>query len=1033
MWTRYDETVTVAEDLIMSPTPSLRRKLPLLVSALLCLVVLAVSWSAYQQIENVLISASGARLTSVTLRLADLLAESTRRLRGDARALATDSTVERFLSQPTVDSHDAAARRLERARAQATQPVTFALWSGDRHRLLVSDPRDSLLAAMVPAPSGSAGTSQGGAGGDAPGGSAWISALVRADTGVAYATVAPVLGAGRDTLGFVVAFRRLRGGPGAAQLAGLIGSDATVLVGNATGGLWTDLSRPVAGPPDGITPGEPQQYTQADGTRLVGVAASIRGTPWMVWVQVPRRAVLAAAKPFVLRIAAIGLLFIALGAVGAWMLIRRLTAPLEEVTRAAEDLARGDYTRRVPTTRRDELGRLAASFNSMAAQVDTAARALRSRADELEAANRGLLVSEERHRRLIEAAHEGICAVDGAGIITYANRRLADMLGHHGAGGEELSGRSIFEFMDAETAFDARTRFARQQRGIAETREVPFRRQDGSTVWTVVSVSPLPDGNGGAAGGVAGALFMLADVTERQAAEERVRSSERQFRALIENASDMISILDANGRQRYVSPAQERFIGYSPAELQARNGFDLVHPDDADRVQTAFARLLQTPRATVSTQYRYQHKNGTWRELSSIATNLLDDPDVGGIVVNSHDVTEQRALEAQLRQAQKMEAVGQLAGGVAHDFNNLLTVVTSYSLMLLSDLPADDPARADVEEIRAAADRAARLTRQLLAFSRQQVLEPRVLDLNAVVHSLEKMLRRVLPENVRPETALAPRLGRVFADPGQLEQVIVNLALNARDAMPDGGALTIETADVELDEEYVRLHPEVQPGRYVMLAVSDSGTGMNAATQARIFEPFFTTKAPGAGTGLGLSTVYGIVRQSGGHVWVYSEPGVGSTFKVYLPLSDAHDAASPRHAAHPGVQQGAETVLLVEDDAQVRAAAFRILSRAGYRVLEASSGPDALRLAEQHAGPIDVLLTDMVMPEMSGRELADRFLGLRPETGLAIMSGYTEDAALRQGSFEPGTVFIAKPFTPQTLTAKLREALDGMAGSVSAR
>ncbi|HEY1178936.1 MAG TPA: ATP-binding protein, partial [Phytomonospora sp.] len=394
------------------------------------------------------------------------------------------------------------------------------------------------------------------------------------------------------------------------------------------------------------------------------------------------------------------------------------------------------------------------------------------------------------------------------------------------------------------------------------------------------------------------------------------------------------------------------------------------------------------------------------------------------------DITERKQLEEQFRQAQKMEAVGQLAGGVAHDFNNLLAVMTSYTGMLLADLPADDPARADLEEIRRAAERAAGLTRQLLAFSRQQVLQPRILDVNAVVRDLEKMLARVLREDVRLETALTPTLGRVHADPGQLEQVIVNLAVNARDAMPAGGMLTIETADVELDEAYCRARADVTPGPYVMLAVSDTGVGMDAATQARIFEPFFTTKDVGKGTGLGLSTVYGIVKQSGGHVAVYSEPGLGTTFKVYLPRASTSPAGRPRSGSHPALHHGSGTVLLVEDDAQVRAAARRILARAGYTVLEAASGPEALRLCAerpQSAGPIDLLLTDMVMPEMGGRELAARVRVLHPAAATAFMSGYTADAVLRHGVVDPGSVFIQKPFTPETLTQKVREGLSGVA------
>jgi two-component system, cell cycle sensor histidine kinase and response regulator CckA len=449
-----------------------------------------------------------------------------------------------------------------------------------------------------------------------------------------------------------------------------------------------------------------------------------------------------------------------------------------------------------------------------------------------------------------------------------------------------------------------------------------------------------------------------------------------------------------------------------------------VHPDDRHRTDRALAEALARPNQPIRVEYRYQHQEHGWRHLSSVASNLLEDPAVRGIVVNSRDVSDQRALETQLLQAQKMEAVGQLAGGIAHDFNNLLSVMTSYTGILLSELPADSPMRDDMEEVRRAAERAAALTRQLLAFSRRQVLQPQVLDLNEVVRDLERMLLRVLPEDVRLASLLSPKLGRVHADPGQLEQVIVNLAVNARDAMPGGGVLTLETSNVELDAEYCRSHAEVSPGAYVLLTVSDTGVGMDAVTQARAFDPFFTTKDVGKGTGLGLSTVYGIVKQSGGHVAIYSEPGVGTTLKVYLPRVDAAATRRTPSGSHNLVMPGRETVLLVEDDAQVRLAARRVLESAGYRILEASSATEALRVAEASDVRIDLLLTDMVMPEMSGRELAVLFRERYPTVVTVFMSGYSEEAVMRQGMLEPQTVFISKPFTPQTLSQRLREALD---------
>ncbi len=382
--------------------------------------------------------------------------------------------------------------------------------------------------------------------------------------------------------------------------------------------------------------------------------------------------------------------------------------------------------------------------------------------------------------------------------------------------------------------------------------------------------------------------------------------------------------------------------------------------------------------------------------------------------------SELRRSEEQLRQAQKLEAVGRLAAGIAHDFNNLLSVVLSYAEELLIELPAESPSRRDALEIQRAGERAAELTRQLLVFSRQQVLAPKVLNLNEVLSGLHRMLGRVLGEDVDLTLLAAPLLGQVNADPGQLEQVVMNLVVNARDAMPDGGKLTIATTNVDLDDDYVREHLGVEPGRYVMLSVSDTGIGMDKATQARLFEPFFTTKGPGRGTGLGLSTVFGIIKQSRGSIWVYSEPGQGSTFKIYLPRVDAAAERPLMAALSTG---GHETILLVEDEPQVRAVVQRALERGGYGVLVAQDANDALRLSAA-VSSIDLLLTDVVMPQMNGRELAERVRATRPGIRVLFTSGYTDDAILRHGVLDQGVPFLQKPITPAALMRSVRETLD---------
>ncbi|MBI3981795.1 MAG: response regulator [Gemmatimonadetes bacterium] len=387
------------------------------------------------------------------------------------------------------------------------------------------------------------------------------------------------------------------------------------------------------------------------------------------------------------------------------------------------------------------------------------------------------------------------------------------------------------------------------------------------------------------------------------------------------------------------------------------------------------------------------------------------------------DITERKRLEDQFRQAQKMEAVGRLAGGVAHDFNNILTAIMGTSSLMLDEAAQDSPLRNDILEIQRAAERAAALTRQLLAFSRKQLLQPRVLNLNRVVEGIEGMLRRLVGEDVAITTKLAADLASVRVDPGQMEQVILNLAVNARDAMPQGGTLSISTANVELDEEYAEAHTSVSPGSYVMLAASDSGTGISGESKAHLFEPFFTTKETGKGTGLGLATVYGIVKQSGGYIWVYSEPGQGATFKIYLPqVNDSPEELGPTPQEAP--RGGSEVVLLAEDDRSVRTLAATILRKQGYTVLEASNGQEAIALAETHQGPIELILTDVVMPQLGGGLMVERLLALRPAARVLYVSGYTDDTVARQGLLQPGVQYLEKPFTPSALLRKVRQVLD---------
>jgi two-component system cell cycle sensor histidine kinase/response regulator CckA len=496
-----------------------------------------------------------------------------------------------------------------------------------------------------------------------------------------------------------------------------------------------------------------------------------------------------------------------------------------------------------------------------------------------------------------------------------------------------------------------------------------------------------------------------------------------QFRAIVEHSADVLMLIGANGRFTYVSPSAARQFGWNTGDRIGRLVVDVVHPDDVATMTSRFGQALRT-HEPVSTELRLLHGDGTYRTVEAVAVNRLHEPALRAFVVSARDVTAARLVDEQVRQVQKMEAVGRLAGGIAHDFNNLLTAILGYCNLLLEDVPADTPLRSDLEEIRNAGDRAAALTRQLLAFSRRQMLQPQPIRLSALVAQMEPLLRQRLGDNLELVTALAADLPIINVDPVSIEEIVNNLAMNARDAMPDGGRLTIETASVELHGAYLGKHPMVMPGPYVMLAVSDTGEGMEASTSARVFEPFFTTKGQGKGTGLGLATVYGLVKQSGGYIWVYSEPGHGTVFKVYLPPAEISPAR--QRDLEQGVPAGSETVLMVEDEDAVRAFGSEVLRRHGYAVLEARNALEALRLVERHQGIIHLMVTDVVMPYMTGPELAERIRQARASLKVLFMSGYTEHAIVHR-EVSAGVPFLQKPFTPIALARKVRALLDDAA------
>jgi PAS domain S-box-containing protein len=545
--------------------------------------------------------------------------------------------------------------------------------------------------------------------------------------------------------------------------------------------------------------------------------------------------------------------------------------------------------------------------------------------------------------------------------------------------------------------------------------------KDGRTITCEWWNTPLLDPDGT----FVGLISLAQDITERRRAEDALRASEERFRQIAESISEVFWLTTPDKREMaYISPGYETIWGRTREALYASppSWMDAIHADDRERVAQAAAKQAA---GTYDEEYRIVRPDGTLRWVRDRAFPVRDaDGQVVRLAGVAEDVTARRQLETQLRQAQKMEAIGQLAGGVAHDFNNLLTVINGCSELLLDSVGDRADLRDLLEEIRKAGERSASLTRQLLAFSRQQVLAPAMLDVNDVVHDMEKMLRRLIGEDVDLRTVLQRPLGSVKADRGQLEQVLLNLAINGRDAMPHGGELTIETREIDFTEDCAATRPGIAPGGHIALAVTDSGVGMTEEVRRHLFEPFFTTKGAGKGTGLGLAVVHGFVKQSGGFVEVRSEPGAGTCFTIYLPRTDARTASLGR-VAEAGVEHagGTETILLIDDDDAVRALTKRVLCRCGYTVLEANRGTDGLRLAAAHRTPIHLLITDVVMPGIPGRIVAEQIVKSHPETKVLYVSGYTDDDVMRTGVLHDAVHFVQKPFAPTAIAHKVREIL----------
>ncbi len=625
---------------------------------------------------------------------------------------------------------------------------------------------------------------------------------------------------------------------------------------------------------------------------------------------------------------------------------------------------------------------------------------------------------QARRRRLLADLDEAVIATGLDGRILYLNPAAERLFGYPMTA---ATGTPLGVLVPPELRGEWAEVCAQVQRGetVAPFATVRLHRSGARLdvdVAVVLSSDP--------AGRPVGLVVLHHDARERQARRER-----DFLRAMLESIGEPVIACDAQGNLIFFNRAAEQLHGpqalpLPPATWAER--FQLCRPDGQtplplEEVPLSRALMGETVREV---EMVVSGTNGR-RTLVCNGQRLTDAQGQPlGAVMAMEDVTERRRLEEQLRRSQKMEALGRLAGGIAHDFNNLLTVIMGYGDVLLLSLPKGTEAHDLVVQIHKAGEQAATLTRQLLSFSRRQAVAPRVLDLNAIIHDMQRILTRTLGEDIDLATALAPDTWPVRADPGQLEQVLMNLVVNARDAMPQGGQLTIATRNVKLDQAYAEAHAGVKAGRYVHWEISDTGHGIPEAIRHRIFEPFFTTKEPGQGTGLGLATVFGIVQQAGGHIELYSEPGTGTTFKIYLPKAEETPTAAPLSAIRPA-PHGSETVLLVEDDEAVRVLGLRVLHNCGYTVLEASNGEAALRLAQQHVGPIHLLVTDVVMPGIGGRSLAERLSETHPEMKVLFLSGFSDDAVVRHGLLEGEVNFLQKPFSPVILAHRIREVLDG--------
>jgi two-component system cell cycle sensor histidine kinase/response regulator CckA len=982
---------------------SIRHKLAALMAGMMLAVIGIFSVVAYREVRGSAIREANQRLERVSEHLREVFAASVRSVRAQTSTIAADTDLLRFLQRPDSASAIRARAALKRAQTQAnTMVVGIELLNTYGRRLLgTNDTLPEMATEAVTPLLALVNWSDTAAIG-------WITSARGVLT---YTVVARVAGGGTP-LGYVVQRRLLAGSPHAGkQLSDLIGNDARALLGNERGDLWSDFNAVTAPPPaaarnaSGVV-----QYSRGDTAELLAVVSPIAGTPWAFALEFPRARVLAHAHVMIWKLGMFAVcLLLAAGGV-AWLLAVGLNRPIAELVCAAKAISAGDYSRRVQSRRSDELGELGAAFNTMAESIRDAQHEDANRMVALEA-------SELRYREMFESNPHAMWVYDIETRLFLAVNDAA--VRRYGFSRDEFLRMTILGIRPGDEV--PRLLEDLKQGGPGVDGEVwRHRTKDGEVMDVEVSSRSLTFG------GRPARLVHAHDLTQRRRAEESLRSTQERLQRVIASSGAVIYELrlqDDHIRLDWISENLTRILGYSTEEARSLTWWSSnVHPDDGKRFP---GRPSRSAYQDGSAEYRFRHKDGRYRWLREQQRVLRDADGLAvTVVVAWLDITDWRQLAEQFQQSQKMEAIGQLAGGVAHDFNNLLTVILAEADLALHVAPASDAAqRESLDQIRKSAERAAQLTRQLLTFSRRQIVEPTAVNLNEVISGVDKMIRRLIGENVQVALKLEGAVNHTVADRGQIEQVLVNLVVNARDAMPKGGTLTIETENVRLDEAYAGSHAGVTPGDYVMMAVSDTGSGMSDDVKAHLFEPFFTTKQLGKGTGLGLATCYAIARQFGGHIGVYSEVGIGTTMRVYLPQlpssAGAAEAAGPIESTG-----GKEIILLVEDETQVRRVASRMLNALGYVVHEAPDAEQAITFLEGFADHVDLMLTDVVLPGMGGRALAECVAQMRPATRILFSSGYSDDMVLQHFLLDGEVTLLQKPFTSDSLATKVREVLD---------